>query len=203
MFLTDNRLLTKQIAAGLIFAASAAFTTVALADKTTYVSDQGHTEVLFGWNHAGVTRQNGEFTVAAATVNLAEKIEESTVEVEIDASSLSSGFGKLDDHLKSSDFLEVETHPTITFKSTAVEMTGDTTMNVTGDLTIHGITQPVTLATEMTLNGEHPLGGAIDYYKGKWVAFQATTEIDHTAFEVGGFNTGPIAITINTEMKAE
>ncbi len=91
----------------------------------------------------------------------------------------------------------------MTFKSTAIEMTGDNTMNVTGDLTLHGVTQPVTLATEMTLNGEHPLGKAIDYYKGQWIAFQATTEIDHSAFKVGSFSTGPIAITINTEMKAK
>lgn len=192
----------KKSVLSLAFASAALFSVSAIADKT-YVSDQGHTEVLFGWNHAGVTRQNAEFTEAVATLNLGEKLEDSTVNVEIAVDSLSSGFGKLDDHLKHSDFLNVEKYPTITFKSTGVEMTGENTMNVTGDLTIHGVTQPVTLATEMTLNGDHPLGGRIDYYKGPWVAFQATTEIDHTAFNVGGFSTGPIAITINTEMKAE
>ena len=55
----------------------------------------------------------------------------------------------------------------------------------------------------MTLNGEHPLAGSIDYYKGKWVAFQATTTIDHQAFDVGAFSTGPITINISTEMKAD
>lgn len=185
----------------LVFAAATAFSAGALAEKN-YVSDQGHTEVMFGWSHAGVTRQNGEFTEAVATVNLAEDIKESTVEVEISTSSVSTGFEALDDHLKSADFLEVETYPTMMFKSTAIEMTGEDTMNVTGDLTLHGITNPVTLEAKMTLNGEHPLGGSIEYYKGDWVAFEATTEIDHMAFEVGGFNTGPIAITINTEMKA-
>jgi len=186
----------------LAIATLASLPTFALADKT-FVSDQGHTEVLFGWSHAGVTRQNGEFTKAVATVELADNIEESSVEVEIDVNSLASGFDKLDEHLKSSDFLNAEKHPTMTFKSTAVEMTGDTSMNVTGDLTIHGVTNPVTLAAEMTLNGEHPLGANIDYYKGQWIAVQATTEIDHTAFKVGSFSTGPIAITINTEMKAK
>lgn len=136
-------------------------------------------------------------------MTLADKLEDSTVEVEIDTNSLSSGFEALDDHLKNADFLEVETYPTITFKSTTVKMTGEKNMKVMGDLTIHGVTNPVTLEAEMTLNGEHPLGKNIDYYKGEWVAFQASTEIDHQAFKVGGFSTGPTAITINTEMKAE
>lgn len=180
---------------------AAAFSTAAIAD-TTYKSDQGHTEVLFGWSHAGVTRQNGEFTEAEATLTLADNMEDSSVEVEIATASVASGFGPLDDHLKSADFLNVETYPTITFVSTGIEMTGDDTMNVTGDLTIHGVTKSVTLDTKMTLNGEHPLGGALDYYKGDWVAFEASTEIDHTEFDVGSFSTGPIAITINMEMKA-
>lgn len=184
-----------------VLASAVGFSAAASAD-TTYVSDQGHTEVLFGWSHAGVTRQNGEFTEAVATLTLAEDMANSSVEVEIATDSVSSGFGALDDHLKSSDFLNVETYPTMTFKSTGIEMTGDDTMNVTGDLTIHGVTKAVTLDTKMTLNGEHPLGGAIDYYKGDWVAFEATTEIDHTEFDVGSFSTGPIAITINMEMKA-
>ena len=183
------------------FLLGAALSSTAMAD-TTYVSDQGHTEVLFGWSHAGVTRQNGEFTDAVATLNLADNMADSTVEVEIATDSVSSGFEALDTHLKSADYLDVETHPAMTFKSTGIEMTGEDTMNVTGDLTLHGVTQEVMLETKMTLNGEHPLGGALDYYKGDWIAFQASTEIDHTAFEVGSFNTGPIAITINMEMKA-
>ena len=170
----------------------------------TFVTDQGHTEVMFGWSHAGVSLQNGEFTSANGTLELGESLEDSTIEVEIDTASVSTGVGPLDDHLKSADFLEVEKYPTMTFKSTSVKMTGDTTMDVTGDLTIHGVTQPVTLATELThAKGEHPLGKNIDYYKGEWIAFKATTEIDHMAFGVGPFSTGPIAITINSEMKAQ
>jgi len=188
---------SSLVAAGM----SLIFSTGAFAEKV-YTSDQGHTEVMFGWSHAGVTRQNAEFTKAIATVTMGDSLENSSVAVEIDASSLSSGFEKLDEHLKNADFLEVETYPTINFTSTGVEMTGDKTMNVMGDLTIHGVTQAVTLAAEMTLNGPHPLGESIDYYKGEWIAFQASTEIDHQAFKVGGFSTGPIAITINTEMKA-
>ena len=168
----------------------------------TYFTDQGHTEVRFGWNHAGVSLQSGEFTKANGKLVLdPDNPEKSTISVTIDAASVSTGFVPLDDHLKSADFLEVKTYPEITFVSTSVKKTGDKTADVTGDLTIHGVTKPVTLKTTLTHRGDHPVAAAIDYYKGKWVAFTATTEIDHQAFKVGGFSTGPISITIVTEMK--
>ncbi|MCL6283362.1 YceI family protein [Ruegeria sp. 2012CJ41-6] len=177
---------------------------VGAADAKTYKTDQGHTEVRFSWSHAGVSVQAAEFTVADGTLDLdPEMPEAASLNVTIAANSLASGFGPLDDHLKSADFLEVETFPEITFVSTSVEKTGENTANVTGDLTIHGTTQSVTLETTLTHIGEHPLGGAIDYYKGDWAAFTATTVLeDHMAFGVGGFSTGPITINIVTELKA-
>jgi len=168
----------------------------------TYYTDQGHTEVLFSWNHAGVSIQSGEFTTANGKLSLdPDNVEQSTIDVTIDANSLSTGFGPLDMDLKSKKFLDVETFPQITFKSTKVTKTGDTTADVTGNLTIHGVTKPVTLKTTLTHRGDHPVAAVIDYYKGKWVAFSATTEIDHQAFGVGPFSTGPIVISIVTEMK--
>ena len=173
----------------------------ALATET-YYTDQGHTEVRFGWSHAGVSMQTGEFTKAKGTLVLdPDNVEESSISVTIDAASVSTGFEALDKHLMNADFLEVETYPEITFVSTSVERTGDITANVMGDLTIHGVTKPVTLETTLTHRGEHPVGAMLDYYKGQWVAFSATTEIDHQAFNVGSFSTGPISITIVTEMK--
>ncbi len=169
----------------------------------TYKTDQGHTEVRFSWSHAGVSVQTAEFTVADGTLDLdAENPAGASLNVTVDANSLATGFGPLDDHVKSADFLDVATYPDITFVSNGVEVTGENTANVTGDLTIHGTTQPVTLETTLTHIGAHPLGGAIDYYKGDWAAFSATTVIDHQAFGVGGFSTGPITIDIVTEMKA-
>ncbi|MGI9494010.1 MAG: YceI family protein [Geminicoccaceae bacterium] len=186
------------------FGLSALFLTLAVPAQAAevYYTDQGHTEVRFGWSHAGVSMQTGEFTTASGKLMLdPDNIEQSSISVTIDAASVSTGFEALDKHLKSADFLEVETYPEITFESTSVERTGDTTANVTGDLTIHGVTKPVTLETTLTHRGEHPVAAMIDYYKGQWVAFSATTEIDHQAFDVGGFSTGPISIEIVTEMK--
>ena len=175
---------------------------IAFADQT-YKTDQGHTEILFGWSHLGVSVQHAEFTVATGTLNLADDIEKSSINVVIDANSLSSGFGALDQDLKSKNFLYVGTYPEITFQSTTIDQTGDKSFDVTGDLTMHGVTNPVTLKAEMTHRGTHPAAKFFDYYKGDWVAFKATTEIDHMAFNVGSFSTGPIAIEINTEMQAK
>lgn len=183
---------------------AAVFTLLApAAFATTYKTDQGHTEVHFGWSHAGVSLQTGEFTEVDGTLDIdPDNVEAASLNVTIQTSSLATGFGPLDEHLASADFLEVETYPEITFVSTGVERTGDNTAKVSGDLTIHGTTLPVTLDTTLTHLGKHPLGGVIEYYQGDWAAFSATGEIDHMAFGVGGFSTGPISLTIVTEMKA-
>lgn len=197
------QMLTPRLVGPIAVALSALLLPFSVSADAMFVTDQGHTEVMFGWSHAGVTNQNAEFTKATGTLNLADSIEDSTISVEIDANSLSSGFEALDKHLKSADFFDVEKFPTISFKSTAVKSTGDTTMDVSGDLTIHGVTKSVTLQAEMTHKGEHPLGKAIEYYQGEWVGIRATTEIDHQAFGVGSFSTGPISVTINSELKAK
>lgn len=185
-----------SIAIALAVPASQAFA------EETYYTDQGHTEVRFSWSHAGVSVQSAEFTTANGTLVLdPDDISKSTIDVTIDPASVSTGFVPLDDHLKSADFLEVETFPEITFKSTEVKQTGETTADITGDLTIHGVTKPVVLKTTMTHRGEHPIGAMLDYYKGQWIAFTATTEIDHQDFGVGAFSTGPITISIITELK--
>ena len=169
--------------------------------KETYYFDPGHTEIFFGWSHAGVSMQHGEFTRAKGKLVLdPENVENSSIVVSIDTSSVSTGVPALDKHLKAADYLNVEKYPEITFKSTAVKRTGEKTAEVTGDLTIHGVTKPVTLQVELTHRGPHPVAKFIDYYRGDWVAFAARTEIDHLAFNVGSISTGMIFIEINTEM---
>ncbi len=186
---------------GVLALAASALAGPALAAET-YYTDQGHTEVIFGWNHAGVSLQHGEFTVSEGVLTIdPDDVESAKLEVTIQAASVATGVEALDKHLKSSDFLNVEAHPEITFVSTAVKRTGDMTAEVTGDLTLHGVTKPATLEVTLIHRGAHPVAQFIDYYKGNWLGFRATTEIDHQAFGVGSFSTGPISIEINTEMK--
>ena len=184
--------------------AAAAALAAPAATAATYKTDQGHTEVQFSWSHVGVSVQSAEFTEVDGTLDIdPANPEAASLNVTINTASLASGFGPLNDHLSSADFLEVETYPEITFVSTGVEKTGDKTAKVTGDLTIHGNTKSVVLDTTLTHLGDHPLGGSFEYYQGDWAAFEATTTIDHTEFGVGPFSTGPISIRIVTEMKAQ
>ena len=187
-----------------------AFVSFALAMPVTsgfaaekFVTDQGHTEIRVSWNHAGVSIQTAEFEKAEGTLTLDEaNPENSKIDVTVDVTSISSGFEALDTHLKSADFLNVDKNPKATFKSTAIKKTGEKTADITGDFTLNGVTKPITLNATLTHIGDHPVGKALDYYKGKWVAFAATTTIEnHQDFNVGGFSTGPLTINIVTEMK--
>ncbi|MEP2889981.1 YceI family protein [Tateyamaria sp.] len=185
---------------------SALLATLALptfAETKTYKTDAGHTEVRFGWDHAGVTIQHGEFdkSVGILSIDPAD-LSSATLDVSIEAASVSTGFEPLDTHVKSGDFLVADEHPSIRFVSTSVKQTGDTTADVTGEVTLRGVTVPATLQVELIHQGEHPVAQFIDYYKGDWMGFHATAEIDTAPF---GFAlpVGVLSFEISTEMKAE
>lgn len=123
------------------------------------------------------------------------------VEATIDATTLTSGQADRDAHLKHPDFLDVANYPTITFNSTHVELTGDTEARVTGDLTIRGVTKPVTLNVEY-------IGVATDPWGNTKAGFTAETKINredwgltwNIALEAGGVLVGKeIKLNIDTE----
>ncbi|EGF93007.1 yceI-like domain protein [Asticcacaulis biprosthecium C19] len=148
----------------------------------TYKLDAGHTEVVFGWTHFGFSKPTGKFANAVGSVTLDQADPaKSSVSVSFDISGLNTGVPALDNHLKSADFFDAAKFPTATFKSTAVQTTSDKTATVTGDLTIHGVTKPVTL--DVTLNGlgEHPMK------KKKAAGFSATGTIKRSDFGVGAY----------------
>ena len=113
----------------------------------TYELDLAHTSVEFVARHM-LTKVRGRFAEFSGTITVAEKPEDSSVNVEIKTASITTDTEKRDDHLKSGDFLLIEEHPTITFASTAVRPTGGTSFELDGDLTIRGVTKPVTLTGE-------------------------------------------------------
>lgn len=110
--------------------------------------DSGHSTVGFSVRHMMVSDTRGAFTDFKGTVNWSEKdITKSTVEVEVKTASINTFNTKRDDHLKSPDFFDAAKHPTMTFKSTKVQKSGKNLL-VTGNLTLHGVTKPVTLTVE-------------------------------------------------------
>jgi polyisoprenoid-binding protein YceI len=128
------------------FAALAALApALALAQATAWNIDPAHTQTGFTVRHLGITNVRGEFKDTTGTVKLDDKDpSRSSLEVTIDAATINTREDKRDAHLRSADFLDVEKHPKITFRSTKVEKKGDG-YEVTGDLTLHGVTKPVVL----------------------------------------------------------
>src|SRR4051794_39207421 len=132
--------------------------------------DPGHSEVGFVGRHFGLTKIRGRFTDVTGTVNIGNDIVLSEVVVTIEMASVGSGDQTRDDHLRSADFFDVERHPTATFRSTTVASAG-VTGSIEGDLTIKGVTRPVTLDVEY-------LGYAADPWGGERAVFSASAAIN-------------------------
>jgi polyisoprenoid-binding protein YceI len=152
-----------------------------------YVIDPTHSRLGFSARHAMVTKVRGQFDEFVGTAHVdAENPASSTVEVTIQAASVTTGNEQRDGHLKTPDFFDVENHPTITFTSTKVSRDGSE-WDVTGDLTINGVTKPVTIEFEET-------GSAKDPYGNTRIGFEGGTTIDRSdwnlnfnaALETGG-----------------
>lgn len=136
--------------------------------QSTWQFDPNHTLVGFTAKHMMITTVRGHFQSVRGTIIFDEAdISRSSVGVEIDAASLTTGVEYRDNHLKSADFLEVDKYPLITFKSTRVEPVDSEHARIIGDLTIHGVTQEVTLDTELTGRGKSPMGQEVVAFEGK------------------------------------
>ncbi len=132
--------------------------------------DPGHADVAFIGRHFALTKIRGRFTDITGTVAIADDIAQSTVVVEISMASVDSGNQTRDDHLRSEDLFDVTNYPSATFVSTVVAVEGNSG-EMTGDLTIKGITRPVTLDVEY-------LGHATDPWSNERAVFSASTTID-------------------------
>ena len=121
--------------------------------------DPTHSTVAAVARHLMVTKVRGHFASFSGTINVAENPADSSVEVSIDAASITTGTEDRDNHLKSADFLDVESYPTLTFRSTSVEAEGEK-WTLTGDLTIRNITQPIVLDMEFLGVANDPWGNA-------------------------------------------
>ena len=115
----------------------------------TYIIDPAHTTIGFKVKHLMIANVKGVFERFKGTVTIEEKdITKSKVDVSIEMASINTNIAKRDDHLRSPDFFDVAKFPTMTFVSNKVEKTGADTLKVTGNLTIKGVSRPVTLNVE-------------------------------------------------------
>lgn len=146
-----------SIAFALVFFAAPQAQAAEGSGPETYTYDPLHTQVLFSINHMGYTNVHGRFDKFSGEFTLDEqKPEASTASMIIDANSVDLPDNTWMEHTKEK-FLEPTKFPTITFKSTKVMRTGDKTATMTGDLTLHGITKPVTLNVTLNKVGTNPM----------------------------------------------
>jgi polyisoprenoid-binding protein YceI len=165
----------------------------------TYKIDTAHSTIGFVARHLVVSKVRGEFRTYSGSIEVAEDPTQSKVSVEIDMDSISTREEGRDNHLKSADFFEVEKHPKMTFESTAVRLLGGDKWAIDGNLSIKGITKPVTLDAEFNGASPDPWGGAR-------IGFSASTEIDRDEFGVN-FNatldTGGVVVSKNIRIEIE
>jgi len=138
----------------------------------TWTLDPSHSEAAWTVRHAGISKVRGTFGDLAATVSVTEG--EATVDATIQAASISTGDPNRDGHVKGADFFDVEQFPTLTFKSTSIEGDGED-YKLNGDLTIKGITVPVTFDAEFG-------GVAVDPFGNTRAGVSAETTISRKEF---------------------
>jgi polyisoprenoid-binding protein YceI len=133
-------------------------TTATAITTGTWALDPTHTEIGFTVRHI-MSKVRGKFEKFEGTLVTADDVTDSRVDVSVDLNSINTGTVDRDNHLRSSDFFEVENHPTMTFASTGVVEKAPGELVVQGDLTIKGVTKPLELAVEILGEGSDPWGG--------------------------------------------
>jgi polyisoprenoid-binding protein YceI len=157
---------------------SASTETVTLPKPGTYVVDTAHAEIGFVARHLIGTKVRGRFTEFSGTFTVAENPEDSTLQAEAKAASIHTNQSMRDDHLRTNDFLDAETYPNLTLKSTGLKRISDSEWKLTVDLTIRDVTKSVDFDLEY-------LGEGPSMQEGKTVvAFSASAEIDRRDFGV-------------------
>ena len=183
--------LSVLLPAVLLFASIPAFaadgakaSAVTLAAAAKYDIDPSHSNVTFGWNHFGFSNPTARLKTIEGSVLLDKAdLTKSSVWVTLPLDGLDTGVAKLDEHLKSADFFDAAKYPTITFKSSKVEKAGENGLKITGDLTVHGVTKPVTLNAKVNKIGLFEMGP----FKAQAAGFDAETVIKRSDFGVAKY----------------
>ena len=170
--------LTKLTAALVLAAAAAA---PAFAAPETFVLDGTHTFPRFSYSHFGYSQQLSRFDKTTGTVVFDKAAKTGSVDVTIDTTSVDTGYATFNEHIQGEDFLDTAKFPTATFKSTKVVFDGDKPVTVEGNLTIKGVTKPVTLTVTSFQAMPHPM------VKKDAIGANAFTVVKRSEFNAGKY----------------
>lgn len=167
-----------------------------------YVLDASHSQVLFSYNHLGFSTTYGMFSGFEGDITFdQENPANSAVNVSMPVMSMFTGWEQREGHFMSSDFFGAEEGDMITFTSTSIEVTGEDTAKITGDLSMNDITKSVVLDATLNKTGDHPQAGK------PWAGFDATTTLLRSDYDLGAFApfvSDEVAVQISVEaMKAD
>ncbi|RKS80481.1 polyisoprenoid-binding protein YceI [Motilibacter peucedani] len=154
-----------------------------------YAFDPAHTRIGFVARHAMVTKVRGTFTQFEGSFHLdAADPTRSSVQLAIQADSIDTGQEQRDAHLRTNDFLDVPNHPQLVFQSKEIKPVDEDVYSVTGDLTIKGVTRPVTLEVEFTGSAKDPFGNMRAGFEGRTTINRTEWGVNwNAALETGGF----------------
>ena len=169
----------NKITAALIL--SAAVSAPALAAPETYAIDNNHTYPRFSYKHLGFSTQLSRFNKVSGAVVFDKEAKTGSVDITIDTKSVDTGSSLFNEHIQAEDFLNTAQFPTATFKSTKVIFNGDKPAEIMGELTMKGITKPVTLTVTSFLAMPHPM------QKKDAIGADAFTVVKRTDFNMGKY----------------
>ena len=176
--------------------AFAALSTTAMAAPETYVVEGSHTMPRFEYSHFGYSTQMSRFDKTSGTITIDRAEKTGALDITIDATSINTGYALFNQHIQDKDFLDTTNFPTITFQSKKFFFDGDKLSTVAGNLTIKGISQPVTLTLSSFLCMPHPM------VKREACGATATTTVKRSDFNMGKhapYVSDEISLTIPVE----
>lgn len=185
-----------------LFAAALALGATSVFAAEKYTLDASHSQVLFSYEHLGFSTTYGMFSGFDGEITFdQENPANSSVNVAMPMMSMFTGWEERYEHFMSDDFFGAEEGDMVTFTSTAIEVTGEDTAMITGDLTMNDVTKSVVLDAKLNQMGDHPQAGK------PWAGFDATTTFLRSDFNVGAFAPfvgDEVSVKISIEaMKAE
>lgn len=171
-----------------------------------WLIDDTHTHIGFSVKHMMVATVRGKFTKYRGTVNVDPKdFARSTFEGEVDVASIDTGNSQRDDHLRTGDFFDAPNHPTIRFKSTSIEPKGEGEFLVHGDVTIRGVTKPISFEVEFHGVSKNPWGKTVSGLSARGTLNRKDFGVSYNAvLEAGGVAVGEkVKLELEAELIAE